>query len=368
VRGWNEGWFTAAQRVGNKIAQLIGAGPDEVIIADSTSVNLFKLVVAVLQARSERHTIVTDELNFPSDQYILQGAVRLAGPDYRLRVVPSTDGLSVAPGQMAPALDDDAALLALTHTTFKSGYVYDMQTVTELAHAAGAWMLWDLCHSVGAMPLALNACQVDLAVGCTYKYLNAGPGAPAFLFVRRELQEQLFNPIWGWFGGHEPFRFASDYTPAAGIRRFQVGTPPMLSLAAIEPGVDLVLEAGLERIRAKSARQTDFLRELWSEFLQPCGVGWNSPWDARQRGAHVSLSHPEGLRLALGLDRDEGHPRLPRARQPAPGHVALIHVLQRNPRSRAATAPRAGRPSLREVLGDRSRSDLNRARLSCTDA
>jgi kynureninase len=301
IRGWGEGWFDAPRRLGAKIARLIGAGEDEVLVTDSTSVNFFKLVMAALGARPGRHTVVTDELNFPSDIYLLQGAVRLAGAGYRLQVLPSPDGLCMPPEAVAAALSPDTALVTLTHTAFKSGYVYDMPRVTKLAHAAGALMLWDLSHSVGAMPLALNAAGVDLAVGCTYKYLNGGPGAPAFLYVRRDLQEQLLNPIWGWFGQKGQFDFNLAYEPAPGLQRFLVGTPPMLSLAAVEPAVDLMLEAGLEALRAKSVQQSEYLVALWEAWLKPLGVTLNSPRDPAQRGSHVSLGHPEGLRIDRAL-------------------------------------------------------------------
>ncbi len=301
IRGWGEGWFEAPQRVGAKIARLIGAQADEVLVSDSTSVNFFKLVMAALGARPGQRRVVSDEMNFPSDLYVLQGALRLAGPDYALALVPSADGLTVPTEAVASALTSDTALVSLTHTAFKSGYVYDMPAVTAAAHAAGALMLWDLSHSVGAMPLDLNAAGVDLAVGCTYKYLNGGPGAPAFLYVRRDLQEQLFNPIWGWFGQQGQFDFDLAYAPAAGLQRFLVGTPPMLSLAAVEPAVDLVLEAGLERLRAKSVAQTEYLIALWEAWLQPLGVTLNSPRAAAQRGSHVSLGHPEALRIDRAL-------------------------------------------------------------------
>ncbi|RMF90152.1 MAG: kynureninase, partial [Nitrospinota bacterium] len=301
IRAWNEGWFGAPQRVGAKIARLIGAAPNEVLVSDSTSVNLFKLVMAALQAQPGRDTVVTDALNFPSDLYILQGALKLAGPQYRLVIVPSTDGITVSHDSLAEAIDERTALVTLSHTAFKSGYVYDMAAVTAMAHRVGALMLWDLSHSVGAMPITLNACEVDLAVGCTYKYINGGPGAPAFLYVRSDLQERLLNPIWGWFGQRDQFDFALEYQPGPGIQRFLTGTPTILSLSAIEPGVDLLLEAGLEQVRAKSIRQTDYLIRLWETVLQPLGFRLNSPRDASRRGSHVSLGHPEGFRIDRAL-------------------------------------------------------------------
>ena len=301
IRSWNEGWWDLPQRVGGKIARLLGAAADEVIVADSTSVNLFKLVVAALQARPGRTKVVTDDLNFPSDLYVLQAALRLAGEGGRLETVPSADGMTVPVEALAAAVDTDTALVALSHTAFKSAYVYDMAAVTALAHRSGALVLWDLSHSAGAMPLSLGETGADLAVGCTYKYLNGGPGAPAFLFARRELQPALENPIAGWFGQQEPFQFSLEYQPSPGLRKLLTGTPPVLSLALIEPGVDLLLEAGLERLRAKSVRQTEYLIGLSDAWLAPLGFRLGSPREARQRGSHVSLSHAEGLRINRAL-------------------------------------------------------------------
>ncbi|HMQ34189.1 MAG TPA: aminotransferase class V-fold PLP-dependent enzyme [Chloroflexaceae bacterium] len=303
IRGWNEGWFEAPERVGAKIARLIGAHPDEVIVADSTSVNLFKLAVGALRARPDRASIVSDDMNFPSDLYVLQGAAELLGDHYRLEVVPSPDGVH---GPVEAILDrlDGAALLSLSHTAFKSGYVYDMAPLCGAARAAGALTLWDLSHSVGAVPIDLEAAGADLAVGCTYKYLNGGPGAPAFLYVRRELQERIANPIAGWMGRRDLFGFELSYSPAPGIRRFLTGTPPVVSLSLIEPGLDLLLEAGIERLRAKSLAQGDYLIALWAEILAPLGFTLKSPQGAERRGSHVSLGHPEALGIDLALIRE----------------------------------------------------------------
>ena len=299
VRGWNEHWFELPERLGKKIARLVGASADEVIVADSTSVNLFKLVVAALQARPARTKVVTDDLNFPSDLYILESALRVAGDV--LEIVHSPDGLTVPIDALAEAIDANTALVALSHTAFKSGFMYDMAAVTELAHGRSALVLWDLSHSVGAMPLFLADTAADLAVGCTYKYLNGGPGSPAFLYVRRDLQPVLQNPIAGWFGHRDPFAFGFDYEPAGGLRRLLTGTPPVVSLAIIEPGIDLLLEAGLERVRTKSVRQTEYLIGLWEALLRPLGFTLNSPRDSSIRGSHVSLGHPDGLRIDRAL-------------------------------------------------------------------
>lgn len=301
IRSWNEGWFTAPERVGAKIARLLGARPDEVIVADSTSVSLFKLVVAALRAQPGRRRILTDDSNFPSDLYILQGAVDLLGGQHQLEILSSPDGIHGSAAEIQARLDDEVALVVLSHTAFKSGYMYDLSALTAAAHAAGALMLWDLSHSVGAVPLDLAEAGVDLAVGCTYKYLNGGPGAPALLFIRQDWQERLSNPIPGWMGQRDLFRFTPEYQSVAGLRSFLTGTPPVLSLSLIETGVDLLLEAGLEEIRAKSIRQSEYLISLWMDKLEPLGITLNSPREIRLRGSHISLGHPEGLRIDLAL-------------------------------------------------------------------
>jgi len=306
IRSWNEGWFTLPERIGSKLAQLIGAQADEVIVADSTSINLFKLGVASLRLQQGRRRILTDDLNFPSDIYVLQGIVGMLGAGHQLEIVRSEDGVHGPVEALLAALDENVALVVLSHTVFKSGYVYDMKAVTEAVHAAGGLMLWDLSHSVGSMPVELNAAQADLAVGCTYKYVNGGPGAPAFLYVRRDLQKPLQNPISGWMGQRAPFDFTLEYAPEAGIRRFLTGTPPVLSMALIEPGVDLLLEAGMEALRAKSIQQTSLLIHLWEEKLAPLGYTLKSPRQAEQRGSHISLGHPEGWRINQALIHDLG--------------------------------------------------------------
>jgi kynureninase len=303
IRGWELNWLNAPTRIGGKIAQLLGANAEEVIVSDSTSVNFYKLVWAALTARPDRSTIVTDDLNFPSDLYVLQGLAQQLGR--QVKVIPSRAGLTIAPAEIAAALGPDTALLTLSHVTFKSGYRYDMAHVTALAHQAGALMLWDVSHSVGAMPLDLSGCGVDLAVGCAYKYVNGGPGAPAFLYAQRGLHAQLRSPIWGWFGQQNQFEMTLDYAPRAGVAGFLVGTPPVLSLLAIEPGVDLLLEAGLPRLRAKAERQTEYLIQLWEAWLRPLGVSLNTPRETALRGAHVSLGHPEGLRIKRALIEDQ---------------------------------------------------------------
>jgi len=291
VRGWGEHWIDLPQRLGGKIAGLIGAKPSEVLVCDSTSINLYKLIMAALAARSDRRQIVSDRSNFPSDVYLLQGCAK----DGVHEVILADDNL------IEDSLSDDVALLTLSHTAFKSGLIHPMEQLTAKAHSVGALTLWDLSHSVGAIPIDLSQSKVDLAVGCTYKYLNGGPGAPAFLFVREDLQSQLLSPIWGWFGQKDPFGFSLEYSPAEGLTRFLAGTPPILSMAAIEPGIDLVCEAGIARIREKSVLQTEFLIGLWEVFLEPLGMTLNSPRDSKIRGSHVSFGHPHGFQIDQAL-------------------------------------------------------------------
>jgi kynureninase len=299
IRSWNEGWWELQVSLGDKLAPLLGASPGEVIISDSTSVNLYKLADAALSASGDRRNrIVSDDLNFPSDLYVLDGVARRHGGE--LVVVPS-DGRHGPLTALSEAIDDTTALVSLSHTAFKSGYTYDLGTVTAMAHAAGAMILWDCSHSVGAVPIDLEGAGVDLAVGCTYKYLNGGPGSPAFLYVRSELQDRLHNPITGWWGHETPFRFDLEFSPISGIRRFHSGTMPILSLAAVEAGIDDVLAAGISAIRAKSIELTSSLIAHADKRLAPLGFTVASPRDASQRGGHVALSHEHALPVARAM-------------------------------------------------------------------
>ena len=304
IGGWKNGWFELSQRVGEKIAKLIGAGPGEVIVADSTSINLFKLVITALQANPEKKVIVSDELNFPSDLHALQGAIELLGGKHRLRIMRSQDGVAVSDVELEKAIKPDVGLISLSQTAFKSGFTYDMAKVTRMAHKAGALILWDLSHSVGAIPIELNKSKADLAVGSTYKYLNGGPGSPAFLYIRKDLQKKLHNPLTGWFGQKDQFKFSIEHEPAKGITQFLTGTPPIFSMAPVETGVDISLKAGIEKIRNKSVKQTSYFIELSRELLFPLGVSLNSPEDAELRGSHVSLGHPEGYSIDRALIKE----------------------------------------------------------------
>lgn len=301
IRSWGEGWFDAPLRIGDKIGRLVGAATGQVAVSDSTSVNLFKLVLSALSLRLERTKIVTDDMNFPSDLYILQGCVKLLGNRHTLQVIPSQDSITPNLDSLYQAIDQDTALVTLSHVAFKSGYMYDAAEIARRAHAAGALVLWDLSHSAGAVPVALDEWRADLAIGCTYKYLNGGPGAPAFLYVRRGLQDKALSPIWGWFGDKKPFAFDLDYVPAGGIQRFLCGTPPVLSMLAVEPGVDLLLEAGIERLRRKSMALSSYLIDLFDTALAPLGFTLGSPRLVESRGSHISIRHPQGYRINRAL-------------------------------------------------------------------
>ncbi|MCA0447903.1 MAG: kynureninase [Bacteroidetes bacterium] len=323
IRSWNEGWYTQTSVTGGKIAKLIGAKSDEVVVTDSTSQNLFKLAWAAVSARPGRKVIVSDTLNFPSDLYILQGIIYQLGPDYSLRLIQSQDGMTVSDEDIKKALSDDVALVVLSHVTFKSAFMYDMKKVTGWVHESGALMLWDLSHAAGAVLIDLNGSEADLAVGCTYKYLNGGPGSPAFLYVRKDLQDHLTPPVWGWFGDARPFDFQLTYKPSTGIRKFTVGTPPVLSLAAVDASVDLLVTTGMEKLRKKSLQQSEFLIEMWKEVLLPLGFTLGSPENPDQRGSHISFRHPEAYAIcqALIAGVDGGPVIIPDFREP--DHVRI---------------------------------------------
>ena len=301
IRSWNSDWYSKNRELGDKIARIAGASEGEVIITDTTSVNLYKLAHAALKFKEGRRRIVTDELNFPSDLYILQGLVKHFGEGYELVVVSSRDGMTIDSRDLKEKIDDNTALVSLSHVAFKSAFRYNMKEITALVHEKGAMMLWDLSHSIGAVPGELNKSNADLAVGCTYKYLNGGPGSPAFLYVRKDLQEKLSSPIWGWFGEKNPFDFALEYRPGEGISRFLAGTPPILSLKAIEPTIDMLNETGMQTIRKKSVAQSEYLMKLAKELLWPLGFQPGSPPDPEKRGSHVSLRHPEAYRICKAL-------------------------------------------------------------------
>ncbi|HEY0043586.1 MAG TPA: kynureninase, partial [Allosphingosinicella sp.] len=295
IRSWNSrGWIEAPQRVGARIARLIGAQPHEVIVADSVSVNLFKLIVAAAALAPERRTMLSEAGNFHTDLHIASGAAELTG--MALKVV-DRDHLDAAIGA-------DTNLLLLTHVHFKAGFRFDMAEVTARAKAAGAATLWDLSHSAGAVPLHLNRDGAELAVGCGYKYLNGGPGAPAFLYVAEHLQERLVSPLRGWMGHAAPFAFTDDYQPAPGISRFLAGTPPILALSALESGVESFDGLEMEQVWAKSVALFDLFAALVEERCAFFGLECISPRDPERRGSHISFRHPHAFELCQALIAD----------------------------------------------------------------
>ena len=302
IRGFNKDWWQAPVRVGEKIAQLVGAEPGQIVVTDSVSVNLFKLASAALSYNNKRKKIVTDSLNFPSDLYILQGLRHLLGDKHSIIRIGSKDN-EITPDidELLGSIDEDTALITLSQVTFKSGYLYDMEAITETAHRHGALVLWDLSHSVGALPIELDACDVDIAIGCTYKYLNGGPGSPAFLYVRKDLQNQISSPLWGWWGQKDPFAFSLDYKPAPGIVRFLAGTQPILSMLAMEAALDPIIQAGMNNLRRKSILMSEYLIFLADGLLIPSGFSLGSPRDPNSRGSHVSFRHKDGYRINQAL-------------------------------------------------------------------
>ena len=288
------GGSTSPWRWGTGWAVLLGAGPGQVLICDSTTVNLFKLADAALTLqlglRPGRAVIVGDANDFPTDRYVLAGLAEARGCELRLLASDPVNGADL--DDLRATLDERTALVCLSHVNYRSAARLDLAAVTSLAHDCGALMLWDLSHSAGAVPVGLDEAGVDFAVGCTYKYLNAGPGAPGYLYVRRELAERLRQPIQGWFGQHDQFEMGRVYQPASGVGRFLTGTPGVLGLLAVQAGVDLLLEAGLDRLWTKSRALTELLVELVGQRLQTAGAMLSSPRDADRRGAHVSIAHP----------------------------------------------------------------------------
>jgi kynureninase len=302
VSGWPE-WIDAPVRVGDALAAgVLGARPGEVIVSDSTTVNLYKLCSAALDAYrlSAQGALVTDRDNFPTDRYVLEGLAGQRGLKLRMIEGDPIDG--PRPEDLEPALaDGTVALVVLSHVAYRSGALADLRGLTDLARRYDAHVVWDLSHSAGAVPVDLRASGVELAVGCTYKYLNAGPGAPAFLYAAEEVQPRLRSPIQGWFGQRDQFAMERDYDPVDGIGRFMAGTPPVLDLAAVEEGVRLTAEAGVGPLSEKSAAQCELIVALHDAWLAPLGFELGSPRDPARRGSHVSLRHPDAWPICRAL-------------------------------------------------------------------
>jgi kynureninase len=298
---WGEGlitswlgaeWSTAPRRIGDKIGRLIGAAPGEIVATDSTSVNIFKALTAALSLRHERSVILSEATNFPTDVYMMQGIEAFSGG--RVKAV------TVAPDDIVDALNEDVAVLLLTQVHYKSGRVRDMAAITKRAHEVGALVVWDLSHSAGAIPVDLNRANADFAIGCGYKFLNGGPGAPAYIFAAT--RHHAATPVLsGWFGHARPFAFEEDYDPAAGIERFQCGTPPVLGLSALEVGVDLLLEADMEELRRKSLALGDLFIEKMRPLCDAYGFELVSTQGHGERGSQVAYAHPHGYQIVQAL-------------------------------------------------------------------
>lgn len=292
IRGWTDGWMDWPGVIGDELAAAaLGAAPGQVVIADSTSVMLYKLARAAIALRPGRDEIVIDTDNFPTDRYIVEGIAADFGLTLRWVEVDTDAGIHAA--QVAEAVGPRTALVLLSHVAYRSAHLADMAGITAVVHDAGGLVLWDLSHSVGSVPIGLDACGVDFAVGCTYKYLNGGPGAPAFGYVRADLQEQVTQPIWGWLGAAEPFEMGHGYTPAPGIRRIISGTPPIISMIPVRAGIGIVAEAGIEAIRAKSIALTGFAIEIVDSWPADLGVRIASPRAADHRGGHVTIARDD---------------------------------------------------------------------------
>ncbi len=293
IRSWNaHDWIRYPRRVGDLIAKILGAAPGQVVAADSTSVNLFKLLGAALGLAGRRRGILSEVENFPTDLYVAQGFSGLLS-DCRLRLVPRAD--------LERAIDGDVAVVTLTHVDFRTGEMHDMRELTRLCHERGALVIWDLSHSAGAVPLHLDRDDVDFAVGCGYKYLNGGPGAPAYLYVAGRHQDSIRPPLSGWMGHEAPFAFDADYRPAPGIERHLCGTPAILAMAALEVGVEIVARADMEEVRAKSRKMGDLFLRLVEESCQGLGLTPAGPSDSAKRGSQVSLRHPAGYPVMQAL-------------------------------------------------------------------
>ena len=315
IRSWNRaGWADLSQRLGNRLAPLIGARDGEVVITDTTSINLFKVLSAALtvqrQRAAERKVIVSEASNFPTDLYIAEGLAELLQQGYSLRLVNSPD-------ELPQAIDADVAVVLLTHVNYKTGYMYDMQALTALSHECGALSIWDLAHSAGAVPIDLHNAGADYAIGCTYKYLNGGPGSQAFVWVNPALVDLVRQPLSGWFGHTRQFAMEANYAPSAGIARYLCGTQPITSLAMVECGLAIFEQTDMASLRTKSLALTDLFIELVEARCAAHGLVLITPREHARRGSHVSFEHPEGYAviqalIARGVIGDYREPRIMR--------------------------------------------------------
>jgi kynureninase len=298
IRAWDEGWMDDPVRIGDQIGRVVlGAAPGQTVVGDSTSVMLYKWIRAALASQPGRDEIIVDIGNFPTDRFVVEGIAAELG--MRLRWLEADRRSGITLDQVSAVIGSHTALILLSDVAYRSGYLADVPAITTLAHDHEVLVLWDVCHSAGVIPRRLDDWRVDLAVGCTYKYLNGGPGSPAFGYVRTDHQQRLQQPIQGWMGSAEPFAMAAHYRPSDGIRRFLSGTPSIIGMLATQDMLALIEQAGLEAIRAKSVALTGYAIEISDRLLAPLGVQIGSPRDSAVRGSHVTLEHPEfGLATA----------------------------------------------------------------------
>ncbi len=302
IRSWDDEWLELPTRLGDLIGvELLGARRGEVVVTDTTTVSLYKAITAALDARPGRRTVVIERGNFPTDRYVVESLATQR--DLNIRWVDETGVEGVTEADVVEALDESVAVAVLSHVDYRSAAILDMGEVTSFAHRVGALTVWDLCHSVGSVPIDVQTANVDVAVGCTYKYLNGGPGAPSFTYVRQDLQEVLRQPVWGWWSRREMFDMEQGYDPEPGMRGWLTGTPGVLSMSAVEPGVAMVAEAGIQALRAKSCDLTAYAVELYDAWLRPSGVGLASPRRPERRGGHITVTHPHARALTTELIR-----------------------------------------------------------------
>jgi len=342
IRGWDEEWMDLPFTIGDELGRAaLGAAPGQTFIGDSTTVLLYKLARAAVDGLPERSEIVLDTDNFPTDRYVLDGIARERG--LRLVWIEADTEAGVTPEQVAAAVGPQTALVVLGHVAYRSGFLADLPAITRIVHDAGALILWDLCHSAGSVPVDLDAADVDLAVGCTYKYLNGGPGSPAFGYVNARLIPQLRQPIQGWMGARDVFLMGPEYVQADDLRRFLSGTPPIVGMLAMRDTIAMIAEAGIEAVRAKSVALTEFAVALADAWLTPLGVTLASPREPERRGGHITLGHPamRGITSVL-WQRDV----IPDYRDPDGLRIGL------SPLSTSFEELCTGMGAVRDVLGD----------------
>ena len=303
IRSWNDHWLEATHRIGGKLAGLFRADPEELIIGESTSVRLFQIAQALVKASLFPNRLLTDSFNFPTDQYIIDRISKQFFSQPAVCIDYDESSVYADLPLLEKAFQNQPGIYCLSLVTYKSGYVYPMQQLNELAAENNSIIIWDLSHAAGVLDIDFKETRTKVAIGCTYKYLNGGPGAPAFLYVEKALLNQLENPIAGWFGHARPFDFSPHFQAATTIQKMAIGTPSILSLVALEKGVEITLEAGIEAIRQKSREQTQFLFDLLRTKVEPQGIKIESPSDPQYRGSHISISHPEAWRIVKALQK-----------------------------------------------------------------